>query len=136
MKKNDIIAITSYAKVIGTADEVVKVIDLDSGIEYTVTGDKLIDKMVSADFYHTEVTLPRTDIVSILVNAWNKPFTVEFTKKSGELRKLRGRLKSTEALLGRGMVEDLDKEGERTRLVDFRTISFLILEGVKYKVKA
>ena len=50
---------------------------------------------------------------------------------------MRGRLITPEPLLGRSMVEDLDLAvtEHRQRLVDHRTIKFLIIEGVKYIVK-
>jgi hypothetical protein len=135
MKTNDIVSITSYTRVVGVGNNLVTVMDLDSNIQYDINGKTLIDKLMSADEFHTEISLPKTEIASILVNAWNKPFTVEFRKQNGNIRILRGRLISTEPLLGRSMVEDLDKEGERTRLVDHRTLISLILEGVKYIVK-
>lgn len=41
-----------------------------------------------------------------------------------------------EAVLGRSMVEDMDtSDKNKIRLVDHRTISYLIVDGVKYKVK-
>ena len=75
-------------------------------------------------------------MAELLINARNIPFTVCFEKQNGEERVLRGRLISHEALLGRSSVEDLDlPAGDRTRLVDHRTLKFLILNGVKYVLK-
>ena len=55
----------------------------------------------------------------------------------GEERKLIGYLLRTEPKMGRSQVIDLeiDKDKHRIRLVDHRTLRWLILKGVKYEVK-
>lgn len=54
----------------------------------------------------------------------------------GELRTLVGYLVRTESKLGRSQVIDLEAPpNRRYRLVDHRTIKWLVLKNVKYKVK-
>ncbi|MGD1712750.1 hypothetical protein [Dapis sp. BLCC M172] len=54
----------------------------------------------------------------------------------GEERTLVGYLLQTEPKMGRSQVIDLEAEGEhRTRLVDHRTINWLILKNIKYLQK-
>jgi len=72
----------------------------------------------------------------ILVNAYHRPLTVCFVKNDGTERTLRGRLVKPEPLLGRSTVEDLDvTNGNRLRLVDHRTIKWIVVDGTKYTVK-
>lgn len=104
---------------------------------FGVNGDKLIVAALSADQYHEEQKVTKTAAAELLVSSFNRPFTVCFTKQEGEERTLRGRLVQPEPLLGRSHVEDLDiTEGHKLRLVDHRTIKWLVLEGVKYTVKS
>lgn len=104
---------------------------------FGVNGDKLIGASTSADQYHEEQKITKTAAAELLVSAYNRPFTVCFVKQEGEERVLRGRLVQPEPLLGRSHVEDLDiTEGHRLRLVDHRTIKWLVLEGVRYLVKS
>ena len=56
---------------------------------------------------------------------------------SGEVRTLVGYLVKTEAKMGRSQVIDLEAPAKhRYRLVDHRTINWLILKNVKYVVKS
>ncbi len=55
---------------------------------------------------------------------------------NGEARTLVGYLVSTEPKMGRSMVVDLTKpSGQNSRLVDHRTLNWMIFKGVKYEVK-
>ena len=55
---------------------------------------------------------------------------------NGESRTLVGYLISTEPKMGRSMVVDLTKpSGQNSRLVDHRTLNWMIFKGVKYEVK-
>lgn len=107
-----------------------------------VTGKGLIAAALSADYFAEEIKTTMTDVAQKLIESHNRPLTVCFTKQAkkdeedGEERVLRGRLLSHEALLGRSYVEDLTKPvGDRVRLVDHRTIRWLVVDGVKYVVK-
>lgn len=145
VEPGDLMAIIHYVKVnsINTFTNTMVVSPLDKiGTDITVQGGDLIVNALSADYYAEEVKTTMTDVAQKLVTSYNRPLTVCFTKQGtkgkdeGEERVLRGRLISHEALLGRSRVEDLDKpEGDRFRLVDHRTIKYLIVDGVKYTVK-
>ncbi len=123
---------------------VVQSLDAPAGAaqNIVVDGKSLITAALSADYFAEEVKTTMTDVAQKLIESHNRPLTVCFTKQpakgeeAGEGRVLRGRLLSHEALLGRSYVEDMDKpENDRVRLVDHRTIKWLIVDGVKYIVK-
>lgn len=143
VQRGDIMAFTYWAKVDDIkkntlqADLSLQVLNLDdNNSPFGVHGSNLIEKSFSADRYTEEKKVTKTEAAQLLVNAYNRPFTVGFTKVDGSSRTLRGRLLSPEPLLGRSHVEDLDiTSGSRLRLVDHRSIEFLIIDGVKYVVK-
>jgi hypothetical protein len=137
---NNIMMIVHYVKVDsinadGTEMNVAPIATPDKII--TVIGKELIAQAHSADYFAEEVKAPLTDIAKLLINAGIAPFTVSFTKADGEPRILRGTLIRAEDVLGRSYVNDLDipANANQVRLVDHRTISFLIIGGVKYVVK-
>lgn len=111
--------------------------NVDNGESFRVNGTSLVEEAYSADAYSREEKVTKTQAAELLISSYGKPFTVVFEKTDGETRKLRGRLVKPEPLLGRSMVEDLDLGYDvyRLRQVDHRTISSLILDGVKYTVK-
>lgn len=112
--------------------------DLDNRRQpIVITGRALMERAGSADQVHEEQKVTKTRAAELLVSAAQKPITVAFVKQDGTERTLRGRLIHPEPLLGRSMVEDLDHDGpHRTRLVDHRTIQWLIRDGIKYIVKS
>jgi hypothetical protein len=146
VNKGDLMAFIYYGKVEHVArpysnvagEHTLKVKGLNGAPDgFNVIGDKLIVASASADQYHEEVKVTKTQAAELLVSAYNRPFTVCFVKQDNSERTLRGRLVQPEPLLGRSHVEDLDiTEPNKMRLVDHRTIKFLILEGVKYVVKS
>lgn len=140
VRKGDLMCFSYWGEVVevrrGGNDVLVK--DVDYGNQFTVTGANLIESAHSSDKYATSKTVTKTEAAEILVGSKNVPFTVVFTKDNGEERTLRGRLLKPEPLLGRSYVEDLDLGSEdknRRRQVDHRTISEIIVNGVKYVVK-
>ncbi len=145
VKPNDLMAIIHYvrvAQISPTADRMQVTPVNGNGQSIDVIGKELITAAFSADYFAEEVTTTMTDVAQKLVESHNRPLTVCFVKQpakgeeEGEERVLRGRLLSHEALLGRSYVEDMDKpEKDRVRLVDHRTIKWLVVDGVKYKVK-
>lgn len=145
VKADDLMAIIHYVKVKSIspiADRMQVVPVSGNGQTIDVIGRELITAALSADYFAEEVVTTMTDVAQKLIESHNRPLTVCFVKQpkkgeeEGEERVLRGRLLSPEALLGRSYVEDLDKpEKDRVRLVDHRTIRYLIVDGVKYKVK-
>lgn len=136
IRPGHLMAFTYWGRVVSTnkfANEVT-VTGLD-GKRFKISGEDLIEAGLSADQYSASNKVTHTEIAKRLIESWGKPFTVVFVKANGEQRTLRGRLVSSEHLLGRSMVEDLDavahgKNG--LRQVDHRTIESLILDGVKY----
>ncbi len=145
VKQNDLMAIIHYVKVanIAASGDRMQVTPVNGGGQpIDVIGKELIIAALSADYFAEEVATTMTDVASKLIESYNRPLTVCFVKQpkkgeeEGEERVLRGRFLSSEALLGRSYVEDMDKpEKDRIRLVDHRTIKWLIVDGVKYVVK-
>jgi hypothetical protein len=137
VQKNDIMAFIYYARVDrNDHGNTLKIYDLDNDKEMWVSGRQLIEKSFSADQYDKEEKVSKTKAAEILTNAHNRPLSVCFVKIDGTDRIIRGRLINPEPLLGRSKVEDLDYIGEsRIRLVDHRTIKWIVVDGVKYVVK-
>lgn len=155
IKVGDLMAFTYYAVVLGkeprhVIGQVIPVQALQlrhvgdaAGIDtFEVTGESLIRAAHSADYAAEQRKVSKTEAAELLTRAHNRPLTVCFVKQDGNTRVLRGRLVSSEPLLGRSYCEDLDltpdeagRKGGRLRLVDHRTISYLIVDGVKYVVR-
>jgi len=140
VRNGDIMSFIYWGKVESVEEHRNRVVvqDLDDPDEKTfaVIGRELIDNAASADRFDKVVRVNKTKAAEMLVNSHGKPFTVVFTKANGTRRTLRGRLVMPEPLLGRSLVEDLDKHDEsRVRQVDHRTIETLIIDNVKYIVK-
>lgn len=137
VNKDDIMAFVYYAKVKGKTNDKLDVTDLDGKMEFEVRGKELIERGYSADQFEEEVKITKTKAAEILISSHNRPLTVCFEKSDGSERVLRGRLVTPEPLLGRSMCEDLDiVEKDRLRLVDHRTIKWIIVEGTRYNVKS
>lgn len=139
IQDGDLMAIVHYVKVHNIIHNqyVFDGEDIDqSGNYIRVKGKDLLERAFSADRFSHEEKVNKTQAAEILVHSVNRPFTVSFEKSDGTERVLRGRLVKPEPLLGRSMVEDLDeKDKNRVRMVDHRTINFIIVEGTKYVVK-
>lgn len=143
LKKNDLLAITHYVKAVNVVkankqnpNDKVSVKDIDTGMDFDVIGAPLINKLASADEVNSTKKVTKTAIAEKLTESYNKPLTVCFEKADGSERILRGRYISHEVLMGRSQLEDLDVEdAHKLRLVDHRTIRYLIVDGVRYEVK-
>ena len=140
IKDGDLMAFVYYTKVKSVKAGrpiVLEVQNLDKeSTDFQVHGKELIEKGFSADQFEEEIKVTKTRAAEILISSHNRPLTVCFEKTNGQERVLRGRLLTPEPLLGRSMVEDLDVTGKnRLRLVDHRTIKYLVVQGVKYVVK-
>ena len=137
VKVGDIMAFVYYAKVKSAKPELLSVKAVDeSKLDFEVNGKQLIENGFSADQFDEEITVTKTRAAELLISSHNRPLTVCFEKADGKERTLRGKLVTPEPLLGRSMMEDFDvSSSNRLRLVDHRTIKFLIVEGIKYTVK-
>ena len=143
VRKGHVMAIVHYVRVediqnaaSDSAAMNVSALDENGAGKFRVEGRVLIENALSADQFAEEITVTKTKAAEILVSSTNRPLSVCFEKQDGEERTLRGRLVKPEPLLGRSMCEDLDiASGYRLRLVDHRTIKWIIVDGVKYTVK-
>lgn len=132
----NIISLTKYAKVNGNMGDVLSVTDLHSGTNFQIIGKELQESCMSADKSGEVQKVSKTELAEKLVESYGRPFTVVFEKADGEVRTLRGRLLSSESILGRSIVEDLDQpDGKRIRLVDHRTLSSLVIDNIKFVLK-
>lgn len=129
-----LVAISKFARVTSVTPSEVWLHDVDDNSDFRVVGQELMSKLVSADLFEKEVKETLTNVAK-LVSSSHGPITVCFEKQDGSERVLRGRLLSTEPLLGRSHFDDLDLDTNRLRLVDHRTIKYAIIDGVKYVVK-
>jgi hypothetical protein len=141
VKTGDVMAIVYYVRVKSAyagGDQLV-VQDLDTGIDtINIQGKELVKNCFSADQYSSDEKVTKTEAAELLVSSHNRPLTVCFEKQDGSERIMRGRLVKAEPLLGRSMVEDLEQGSspkERMRLVDHRTIKWLVVDGTRYAVK-
>jgi len=154
IKVGDLVLAKAYVKVsevrINSKDpnkSEILVDSVDRDQKFLIIGDELINELDSADSFVKEEKTTLTKIAEIMSTSYSTPFTVCFNKKitvkeqkegkkEGKERTLRGRLVTPEPLLGRSKVEDLDVEEEyKMRLVDHRTINWLIVNGIKYTKK-
>lgn len=136
MKTGHILSNVEFVKVKQVRRGSIDVENVDTGMPFQINGQTLIDSMTSADEFSKTEKEPLTSIAERLSGAKNVAFTVNFKMKNGKERTLRGRLIKPEPILGRSMVHDFDVvSGSPIRLVDHRTINWLILNGIKYVVK-
>ena len=130
-KKNDIISLTKYFVVSDASNSKVMAKDMENGEMVEIKGVQLVESLNSADYFSSSQKRTKTELAEILINAGVKPFTVVYKKQNGEQRVMRARFLSTEPLLGRSIVSDLD-DGGQIKQVDHRTIESIILDKVKY----
>lgn len=139
VKVGDLMTFVYYAKVqnVRFNGDALDVVSLDGDKDpFSVNGVALVRSAFSADLFHETVRVSMTEAAEILISSHNRPITVCFTKQEdGKERVLRGRLIKSEPLLGRSNMEDLDiVSGARFRLVDHRTLKYVIVDGMKYEV--
>ncbi len=120
---------------VNPSGEQVTVVDCDDSTAFDINGNAMIGTLKTGSLHGTPQKVTMTKAAEILSTSYNTPFTVCFTKQDNTERILRGRLVSTEPMFGRSQCEDLDVTGHRLRLVDHRTIKWIIVNGEKYEVK-
>ena len=132
----DTVQLIYNCQVVGHADGHLQVIDKERGLTFDIRGNSLIDSLNNADYYERSEELTKTEIAQKLTETHGQIFTVKFTKQGGQDRLLKGYLAKIEPLLGRCYCVDLYAEGAtKLRLVDNRTISELIFNGIRYFTK-
>jgi hypothetical protein len=140
LQPGHVLACVNYYQIMNVGEKEVSVKDA-RGMKITIGKDILAEECWSADTYRSEVRLCKTGIAKLILHAGDKVFTVEFFKKNGELRKLRGHLASLNeehTVLGMIKVVDLDLVMSGTpydkadRLVTFQTVQSLIIDNIKY----
>ena len=90
----------------------------------------------SADSWHEEHVLTRTEMAKTLHNVGSLIFKVRFDKKDGEERVMVGHLVHGDELMGRAQCVDLHiTSGHNQRQVDYRTLKELVVGGVHYILK-
>jgi len=135
VNRGDILAILYYVRVNDTnGSDRLNVTDLDHGHDFGVNGIELVETTRSADYFEREEEITRTDMIGILMSAFDRPFTVNFDKQNGDNRTLRGRLIKPSTPDGYSHAEDLDIDASenRYRMIDHRTLHWLVVDGVKY----
>ena len=130
-KKNNIVSLTKYFVVDSATNSKVSARDMDTNEMVEIKGVQLVESLSSADYFTSTQKQSKTELAEILINAGVRPFTVVFEKQNGEKGTMRARFLSTEPLLGRSIVSDLD-EGGQIKQVDHRTIESIIIDKVKY----
>jgi hypothetical protein len=135
-KTGDVVAIVRYAKVNSAKQDAVELEDVDDKSKFVVRGKELLDTLRSASNFQKTEKVTLTKAAEIVSSSFNTPMTVCFTKQDGTERVMVCRLLSTEPLLGRSHVDDLEiTEKHKLRQVDHRTIKWAVINGVKYQVK-
>jgi hypothetical protein len=128
-----IVCVYSYGRVTEIIDEDLTVDDLVLGGTFTIEGNDMIAAVASADQYAETVRISKTEMAKILTTTHGKPFTVNFVKKDGQERILRGYFRSHEEMFGRSLCVDLElPKDDNLRLVDHRSLVSLIVGGVRY----
>ena len=137
MKSGTIASMTDYVRINRVNGTSINVTNLHTGTNFDIHGQVLLDEMKSADDFKTVKKVTKTELAEVLTSAYNIALQVKFVKSNGEERVIRGRMTSSEPLMGRSYVEDLDltDKKNRIRLVDHRTLQYVIVDGVKYESK-
>lgn len=127
---------TTYVKVLNADPNQLTVVNMENGQEFSIRGKELIESMNSAAQFEETRKCSKHELVIALQNAKDKVFTASFTKQNGEERVLTGHLISFDGMLGRTQVRDLEIPSsdptKGLRLIDNRSLSWLVLDGVKY----
>lgn len=135
-KVGDLLAVIKYAKVIRVFNDEAVLRDVEDESEFRIIGSSLVEKCLSADQFEETKKVSKTELAEKLVSSFNQPLTVCFDKSDGTERILRGKLLEPEPLLGRSYLEDMDiTDKNKTRLVDHRSLKYIIVDGVKYVSK-
>ncbi len=135
MNRGDAVQLVYNCVVTEINGDSIRVHDNEKNMDFYINGAKLISTLGRANEFTSTQKVSKTEIVEKLLTSHGKILSVEFEKQSGERRVLRGYLAKAEPLLGRSYCVDIDVvEDNKLRLVDHRTIHWLICDNVKYYV--
>lgn len=147
LKKGDYLSRVSFMKVEGgSVQQGGFAVSNEDGFEWTI-GSSIIKEECYSLQHNETIKTPKTGIAEILMNAKDAIIRVCFDKADGSERVLTGYVIGAEVVLGRTIAIDIEKPkkirkgkdgkefDERQRLVDHRTLKWLIYKNVKYFVK-
>lgn len=136
IKPGEKLSTTMYVEVLSKTTDGIKVRD-SFGKEFTIKGVNLLESgFKSASQASKSEKVTRTQLADILVNLGDQVFTAEFVKQTGDKRVITGYKVSTENLMGRINVHDLEvKSGHAQRQLDLRTVNWAVVNDTKYTVK-
>jgi len=142
IKEGEILSFTNYYKVLEHNGDQLKVVDIRTKDTVFITGESLIELLQSNDYYEKTVVVTKAQMVDTLLSAGQSVFTVGFKKADGTDRVMVGCNPIAETHLGRTQVVDLEvidkNPADKTRgirLIDNRTIEFLVLDKIRYNLK-
>jgi len=142
VKEGEFLSFTNYYKVLSHTNDELSVMDIRTKDNVIIRGESLINMMHSNDHYEQTIKVTKAQMVDMLLSAGNSVFTVGFKKADGSNRVMIACNPKAEIHLGRTQVIDLeliDKDAEDKtrgiRLIDNRTIEFLVLNNVNYSLK-
>lgn len=162
LKSGDFLSQTSYCKVtrvIGDENQRKVVVENNLGDKWTIGKNIVEREMYSSSQFSRIEKKTMTELANLMSNVKDSVFTVCFTRKlnsdhietilnenkdldnkklsklllKGKDRVLVGRMDTGDTVLGRSRVVDLENGGYR--LVDHRTIKWIIVKNVKYELK-
>jgi len=137
IKVGEILSTTMYMEVLSKSRTGITVKD-NQNRTFEINGVDLINSTLqsSSQFDAKILKVTKTELAQRLTEIGDSVFTVHFIKQTGEPRTLIGYKLSSENLMGRINVIDLEiKTGHPIRQVDLREVKWLIYQGVKYVVK-
>ena len=113
--------------------------DIDRNMEFQINGRELVRSVNRSAHFDSEKKLNKTELLQKLRSTRGMIFSCLFKKVDGSDRLIEGIYAGPDEGFGRSYVLDLEKlrEGDNNpmRLLDHRTIQYIILDGVKYYLK-
>jgi hypothetical protein len=141
-QEGEVLSFTNYFRVLqqnGDSLIVSEVKNSDKSELINIDGKDLLNQLVSADQYEITVKVTKGQMVDKLLSAGDRVVTVNFTKQDGTIRVLKGTNPTPEVNLGRTQIIDLEVLEKNPqdptrgiRLIDNRTINFVVLNNVLY----
>jgi hypothetical protein len=158
LKEGDYLSRISYCKVIKKNKDSNFSVENENKYSWNISSNIVEREMIPISHYHTIHKKTMTELATILINAGNIGLTICFEKKpqeknienilnsnnvsnkemskkllKGDIRVMLCRLINAEPLLGRSRVMDL--EINEKRLIDHRTIKWIVYNYNKYELK-